>query len=163
MIIETEEGVSPAVAQTLRVIALAMGGGLTMVAGLVALFNTGARTPTPVEIRTINALTTVAMVFTLLAIAASELLWRKLLKSAPGALGARVQTAFIARLACREAAGLLGLTVAYIAAINGVLRLYPAYWVDLAPFVLFLGFLAAHFPSAEKLTAEAREILGSGL
>ncbi|MDD5302387.1 MAG: hypothetical protein PHS14_04685 [Elusimicrobia bacterium] len=154
--------VSPPVARTLTVIASAMGGGLTMMAVLVfwSYLSAAAKVPTPNEVRSVNALTVIMMVAALIAIVASELVWRVYLRRTPGELGARVRTAFIARLACREGAGLLGMTVAYIAALNGVLRVYPAYWVNLAPFFLFLGFLATHWPSAEKLTAEARAVIG---
>lgn len=159
---ENPNAVSPAAARTLTVIASAMGGGLAMMAGLVfwSYLSAAAKVPTANEVKSINALTAVAMVAALLLIIASEFLWRFSLRRTPGEFSARVQAAFIARLACREGAGLLGMTVAYIAALSGVLRLYPAYWVNLAPFALFLAFLAAHWPSAEKLTAEARGVLG---
>ena len=163
-VLEAEDAVSPALGQQLKIIALAMGGGLTMMAGLIlwSYLNAAAKTPTLNEVRSINTLTIAIMVAALLAIVASEVAWRFLLKTS-GAFGVRVQIAYIVRLACREGAGLLGMTVTYVAALNGVLRAYPAYWVNLVPFALFLGFLAAHFPSAEKLTAEARNVLDSGL
>ena len=161
MSVETEEGVSPLTARMLTLIVSAMGGGLTLMAGLVfwSYINTAAKVPTPIEVQSINTLTTMMMAAALCAIVASEFIWRAMLRKTSGALGARVQTAYILRLACREGAGLLGMTVAYIAALNGVLRVYPAYWVNLAPFALFLGFLATHWPSVEKLTAEARVVL----
>ena len=165
MIVENGDAVSPLTARTLTIIASAMAGGLTLMAALVGWsYLTAARKiPTAGEVRSINALTTIMMVLALIAIVVSEIAWRSLLRKAPGELGARVQSAYIVRLACREGAGLLGMTVAYIAALNGVLRVYPAYWVNLAPYALFLGFLATHWPSAEKLTDEARVLLGSGL
>lgn len=161
-VVEPEDGVSPASAQQLKIIAFAMGAGLTMMAGLVfwSYLSAAARVPTPHDVRFINTSTTVAMVAALLAIIASEIVWRSLLRRSSGPLGGRVHIAFIVRLACREGAGLLGLTIAYLAALNGVLRVYPAYWVNLAPFVLFLGFLATHWPSVEKLSDEARGVLG---
>ena len=107
----------------------------------------------------VNLLTTIVMVAAVAAIAVSEVLWRVILRRASSELGARAQTAFLVRLACREGAALFGMTAAYIAAGSGVLRVYPAYWVNMAPYGLFLGFLVTHWPSAEKLTAEASEIL----
>lgn len=159
---EDPNEVSAATAQTLTVISGAMAGGLTLMAGLVAYSYGGStgRTPTPDQLRTINLLTTVAMAGAAGAIFASELLWRRVLLATKGPLSARVQTAFIPRMACREGAGLLGMTVAYVAALNGALRLYPAYWANLVPYALFLGFLATHWPSAARLTADAREVLG---
>lgn len=162
-IVETEDGVSPATAQQLKIIAFAMGAGLTMMAGLVfwSYANAAAKVPNPNEVKSINTFTTVAMVVALLSTIASEIGWRSLLRKSSGSFSAGVQTAFIVRLACREGAGLLGMTVAYLSALNGVLRVYPAYWVNLAPYGLFLGFLATHWPSVEKLTDEARGVLGS--
>lgn len=160
---ETGDGVSPAAARQLKVISFAMGAGLTFMAGLVfwTYLNSEGKVPTANELRSINSFTTVAMVAALAATIASEIAWRALLRRPAGSLSAGVHAAFVVRLACREGAGLLGMTVAYLAALNGVLRVYPAYWVNLAPYGLFLGFLAAHWPSAEKLTDEARGALAS--
>ena len=160
-IFETEDGVSPATAQQLSLIAFAMGSGLTVMAGVVlwAHLNAASKVPTPYELKFINTFTTAAMVMAAALIIASETAWRSLLRKSTGALSVRVQSAFIVRLACRAGAGLLGMTIAYLAAINGVLRVYPAYWVNLAPFALFVGFLATHWPSAEKLTVAARDVI----
>lgn len=159
----TEESVPEPVAQTLRLIAAAMAGGLVLMAGLVAwtAFNAAPEPPALERVRTVNTLTTVAMLIGVAAIVLSEFLWRRLLRSTPGTLAGRVQTAFIVRLAAREGAGLLGLTSAYVAAASGTLRAYPAYWVNLVPCGLFLTFLAAHWPTAERLAAEARDVVGN--
>lgn len=158
--IEHSDSVTEAAAQTLKIIASAMGLGLTAMAGLVAWtwFNSAGKVPTPENVRFINLLTTIVMLVSVTAIVASEFVWRRIVKTSPGPLSGRVQTGYIVRLAMREGAGLLGLTAGYLAAANGTLRVYPAYWVCLAPYALFVGFLAAHPPTAEKLTAEAREI-----
>lgn len=161
-VVESGDGVPPAVSRQLQVIALAMGAGLALMAGLVlwAHHSAAAAVPSPAQVKSINALTAIMMAVALALIVGSELAWRSLLLKSPRPLSGRVHTAFIVRLACREGAGLLGLTVAYIAAISGVLRVYPAYWVNLAPFALFLVFLATHWPTEEKLAAEARDVLG---
>ncbi|MDP3543391.1 MAG: hypothetical protein Q8T11_13060 [Elusimicrobiota bacterium] len=161
-LVEPEDGVPPAVARQLQVIAFAMGAGLALMAGLVfwAHHHAAAAVPSPAQVKSINALTAVMMGVALALIVASELAWRFLLRGSARPLSGRLQAAFIARLACREGAGLLGLTVAYIAAISGVLRVYPAYWVNLAPFALFLVFLASHWPTEDRLAAEARDALG---
>lgn len=160
---EDEDAVSPAAARQLALIAAAMGGGLSLMAGLVfwSYLSAGAKTPSVVDVKMVNALTTVMMVLAAILIVASEFLWRFLLRRGKGSLSSRVTAAYIVRLGLREGAGLLGMTVAYLAALNGVLSAYPAYWANLAPFVLFLGFLATHWPSADKLAAEFREVVGS--
>lgn len=139
-----------------------MAGGLTLMAGLVVWsYTRSTAAPTPDQLRLVNTLTTLFMATAAGAIFLSEFLWRRVLKTSTGSLSARVQTAFLVRLACREGAGLLGMTAAYIAALNGALKLYPAYWANLAPYGLFLAFLATHAPTAERLDAEAREALGA--
>ena len=132
-----------------------------MLAGLIAWSHAGAAgiIPTAHQLRLINLLTTIVMVAAVLAIVASEVLWRIVMRRASGELNARVQTAFLVRLACREGAALFGMMVSYLAARDGVLRAYPAYWVNMAPYALFLSFLVLHWPSAEKLAAEAGEVL----
>jgi len=161
--IETEDGVSPAAAQSLKIISFAMASGLTVMAGVVLWFYAASegKVPDVKSVQVINTMTSTAMVLSLGLIVASEFVWRSVLRRPEGKLGDRVQTAFILRLAMREGAGLLGLVVAFLAARDGVLRAYAAYWVCLAPYALFLGFLAAHWPAAEKLESEAREAVAS--
>lgn len=161
-VVESGDGVPRAVARQLQVIAFAMGAGLALMAGLVlwAHGNSAAAVPSAAQVKSVNALTAIMMAVSLAFIVVSELAWRSLLLKSPRPLSGRVQTAFIVRLACREGAGLLGLTVAYIAAVSGVLRVYPAYWVNLAPFGLFLVFLATHWPAEGRLADEARDVLG---
>lgn len=159
---EDEGGVSPAGAKQLQIIAGAMASGLALMAGLVvwSYFSAEAKVPEPRDVYLINSLTAILMVAALGAIVASEVVWRSLLKKEGGSLGARIYTGFIVRMALREGASLGGMTAAYIATLNGVLRAYPAYWVNLAPFGLFLVFLATHWPTQEKLESETREVVG---
>lgn len=163
-IVGNEEGVSPATARQLRIVAGAMGAGLTVLAAAVVWFHAGSAglLPDAKSVQVINTMTSTAMILALGLIVASEFAWRSVLRASPGPLSGRVQTAFILRLAMREGAGLLGLVVAFLAARNGVLRAYPAYWAGLAPYGLFLGFLAAHWPTEERLSAEVKEILSLG-
>jgi hypothetical protein len=146
----------------LRAVAGAMAAGLALLTALVAYFNARAvdRLPTVDSLRTINLLTTFAMIFTLVAIFVSELVWRTRVRVATAeSLVASVQGAFIARTAARESAALLGAVVALLAAQGGVLRLYPAYWANLVPAVLFASYLWAHWPSVVNLKAELKEVL----
>ncbi len=161
-VVESGDGVPPTVARQLQVIAFAMGSGLALMAGLVlwAHHNAAAAVPSAAQVKSVNALTAIMTAAALVLIVGSELAWRSLLLKSSRPLSGRVQAAFIVRLACREGAGLLGLTVAYVAAVSGVLRVYPAYWVNLAPFALFLVFLATHWPTEDRLAAEARDVLG---
>lgn len=157
---ENGEGVAPETARSLQIIAFAMGSGLMIFAAIVGWlhFRSAGAVPDPGAVHSINTMTTTAMILSLGLIVASEFVWRSLLK-AGGSLDARVRTAFIVRLAMREGASFLGLVVALLAARNGVLRVYPAYWVNFVPFGLFAAFLAAHWPTPEKLMAESREVV----
>jgi F0F1-type ATP synthase membrane subunit c/vacuolar-type H+-ATPase subunit K len=162
-LLEHDEGVPPETARQLQIISFAMSSGLTLLAVVVAWFYAGSagQVPEAKSVQAINTMTTTVMVLALGLIVASEFVWRAVLRQPGGTLGARVQTAFIVRLAMREGAGLLGLVVAFLAARNGVLRAYPAYWVGLVPYGLFLAFLATHWPTEERLAAEARDAIAA--
>lgn len=144
----------PAQARSLQVIAFAMGMGILLLVGVVAFtYFQNARAATPEGLRLINALTMATMAATVGAAVLSEALWKLLLRR-PGDFPKSLQAAFLARSACREGAALVGCVTALLAAMNGVLRAYPAYWADLVPAALFWSFLYVHWPSAENLKVE---------
>lgn len=148
-------------ARALQIISGVLAYGLLMLAG-AALWQyrvCASALPSPLDLKAANTLTAASMAMAFTMTILSEHLWRCLLAGGPPR-PERVSAAFIARLACREAAGLLGCVAALRAASSGVLRAYPAYWVDLAPTGLLLVFLAVHWPSAERLSAEASDALG---
>lgn len=154
------EGVTERTAASLRAIAMAMAGGVAALGGAAFwFFVTGEKLPQPQEVKLINALTTVSMLWAMAAIFVGERLWKNTLAKldGPAAADGAVQTGYILRLALREGAALLGLVVCLLAALNGVLRAFPAYWVNLAPAALFLFFLAARWPSLDNLRAQVRE------
>jgi TolB-like protein len=92
-------------------------------------------------------LTTAAMSSALISLVASETLWTILLKRVdPAQAGTRVLTAYILRTVLRECAGIVGIVAAIVAASNGILRVFPAYWVNMVPAALFLVYLFAHWP-----------------
>lgn len=146
------ESVDPAVAAQLKIIAAAMGLGVALLCLVIAgLFLQNDRVATPEGLRLINLLTGMAMAGTVVAILASEILWKSIMARGGGKA---VVAAFVARSACREGAALLGCVTALLGAMNGVLRTHPAYWADLAPAVLFWSYLYVHWPSAANLNAE---------
>lgn len=155
------EDFDPALPGRLKVISAAMGLGIALLAGIVVFTHfTNARPATPEALRTVNVFTAVTMGVALAAIVASEVLWNALLKRAgAGDFAQRLTGAFIARMACREGAALVGCVAALLAAMSGVLRAYPAYWANLAPAALFWSYLYLHWPTAENLKAEISEVL----
>lgn len=157
------EDFDPALPGRLKVISAAMGLGIALLAGIVAFtYVTNARPATSEALRTVNVFTAVTMGAALAAIVLSEVLWNALLKRAgAGGFAQRLTGAFIARMAYREGAALLGCVTALLAAMSGVLRAYPAYWADLAPAVLFWSYLYLHWPTAENLRAEVSQSLSS--
>lgn len=157
------EDFDPALPGTLKVISAAMGLGIALLAGIVVFtYATNARPATPEALRAVNVFTAVAMGVTLAAIILSEILWRALLQRAgEGAFTRKLTGAFIARMACREGAALLGCVAALLAAMSGVLRAYPAYWANLAPAALFWSYLYLHWPTAENLKSEISQSLSS--
>ena len=152
----SEQEIDPVQLRSLQFIAGGMGMGVALLSGVVVfLYFKGGRAVTPEALRVINHLTALAMGATVVAIVASEILWKSVAKQGPGS----VTAAFIARSACREGAALLGCVTALLGAMNGVLRAYPAYWADMAPAALFWGYLYLHWPSAENLKNELSQIL----
>ena len=158
---EAAERLTPAVSRTLSIIAAAMGTGVVVLTVFVAALHARcARTPSPEDVRLVNALVGAAMIAALVAIVASETVWKAQLKALrPESVDAGVQTAFIVRTALREGSAMFGLVAALIAALNGTLHVYPAYWAALAPAALFLGYLAMHWPSPDNLKAELTAVL----
>lgn len=150
------EDFDPALPGTLKVISAAMGLGIALLAGIVVFTHvTNARPATPEALRTVNVFTALTMGAALAAIILSEIAWKVLLRrAAAGAFAQKIAGAFIARMACREGAALLGCVTALLAAMSGVLRAYPAYWANLAPAVLFWSYLYLHWPTAENLKSE---------
>lgn len=149
-------------ARTLRLVGFAMGLGIAFLALISIVFyaRSSAVVPTPAATKMINMLTVISMGYALATIVASELLWKKMLAGAvPADVNMRTQKAFIVRSVTREGGALLGAVTFFIACQNGVLRAYPAYWIDLAPAALFWSFLYMHWPSLENLKAEVAEAL----
>lgn len=70
---------------------------------------------------------------------------------------ASLQRALIIRLALMESVALFGLVVCLIALAIGVLAEEPLYWLNLASAAVFVGFLAATFPTVERLQILLRE------
>lgn len=155
------EGLTDKAARTLRVLCGGLGGAVAAFALVVAWAYAGeGHISQPNAARLINILTMTAMSWTLAGILAGEFLWRRgvRLTGNPAKADARVSAAFMLRLALREGAALLGLTVCFLAARNGVLRAYPAYWVNSVPALLFAFFLYARWPSLENLRSQVRDV-----
>jgi hypothetical protein len=146
--------------RTLRVIAFAMGNGIALLTAVAVFYywRSNAAAPTPQSLKLINSLTIFSAAAAFVAIVVSELVWKKMLAGASEAnVNATTQSAFILRAALREGAALAGCVTLFLSAQDGVLRAYPAYWVDLAPAVLFWSFLYLHWPSLANLKTELEQ------
>jgi hypothetical protein len=149
-------------ARTLRIVAFAMGTGLVLLAALSIFFyeRSSAVVPTPQSLRLINTLTIISAGYALVTIVLSEILWKRVLSGVVAAdANAKTQQAFVVRAATREGGALLASVTFFLACGDGVLRAYPAYWIDLAPAALLLSFLYLHWPSLENLKAEVAATL----
>jgi hypothetical protein len=148
---------------TLRTISFAMANGVALLAAISVFFyykSSGAGAPTPQSLRFVNTMTILSMAVSVGVIFVSEIAWKKMLAGATAAdVNARTQTAFIMRAALREGAALAGTVTFFLACQDGVLRAYPAYWVDLVPAALFWSFLYLHWPSLANLKLELSELL----
>ena len=156
------EGLTQEGSHKLRILCVGMAGGVLLLAGWVAwTYICGAVDTHPNAARFINIMSMVAMGWTLAAIATGEFLWRRLVRgiASPADADGVVHMAFVLRLALREGAAMLGLVVCFLAARNGVLSAFPAYWVNAAPAALFLFFLWARWPSLDNLRAQVKDAL----
>ena len=148
-------------ARTLRMLSFAMGLGIGFLALISMAFyaRSSQVVPAPSAVKMINMLTVISMGYALATIVASEIIWKKMLSGVSAAdVNMKAQKAFIIRAATREGGAVLGAGTVFIACQNGVLRAYPAYWIDLAPAALFWSFLYFHWPSLENLRTEIGEI-----
>ena len=147
---------SEASAAALRAVLSTLLCGLALLVAVVVYAHARATglTPSAERVRADNGLTMVAMAVAAALVVVSEAFWRGIIRG-----GGRVKKAFIVRAALREAAAMSGLFAALVCARHGVLRLYPAYWANLAPLGLFVVFAKLHWPTAAGLDAEVAEIL----
>jgi hypothetical protein len=159
------ESLDEGTSRSLRVIAFAMGNGIAL-ATVISLFvyaRSAEASPSPQSLKLVNRLTVLSMAASFAAIVVSEIAWKRMLAAASATdVNARTRTAFVVRSALREGAALAGVATFFLACLSGVLRAYPAYWIDLAPAALFWSFLCLHWPSLENLKGELAEILGAG-
>lgn len=156
------EGIDEGTARTLRAVSGAMGAGILMMGAVVLYFHLGAKAPPETgDVKLINAFTTAVMAWCAGAIFLSEYLWKRQLRAVdnPAHAPSAVQTAFIVRLALRDGAAFLGLVACMLAGMKGVLKAYPAYWVNAAPAALFLFFLSVSWPSREGLRRQVLDAL----
>jgi hypothetical protein len=159
---DVDAKLAPAAA-VMRSIGGAMGAGIAMLVAVDAYLCVKApdRVPTPESLRTLNAFTIVSMAVALAAILLSEAMWRSQLRGATAEnVAAKATSALVLRSALREGSALLGAVAVLLAAQGGILRLYPAYWANLAPAALFWFYLGAHWPTAARLKSELADVLG---
>lgn len=140
-------------ANTLRIIQLAMAGGIVMMAAVSGFIaSSSVRVPGPQELGTIRLLSIVDLVFAAGAVAAAPLVYRSARGASP-TLGS-LQSARIARAALGEGAALLGATVCFLAGSNGALRAEPLYWLNAVPAVVFVAWAVKTLPTEDDLRAE---------
>ena len=159
---EAAEILAEGMSRTLRVVAFAMGNGIALLTIISIFFylRSGTAAPTAQSLKAVNTMTVLSMAASAAAIVVSEIVWKKMLAGADASnANAKTQAAFVVRAALREGAALAGGVTFLIACQDGVLRAYPAYWVDLLPAGLFWSFLYLHWPSLGNLKAELAEVV----
>jgi hypothetical protein len=70
---------------------------------------------------------------------------------------AMIRSSSIVRLALLEVPAMFGLTICFMAAIQGVLQQYPFYWINMVSTLVFEVIIYIEFPSRQKLEALFRE------
>lgn len=164
-----EAALTPADVMTSQVIQGAMiSGVLAFTLAVAFMYTRGAMlTPGDTDLETVRMLTIVHLVFLTVNVGLSLFFTQRLfspegMKDAlasddPEGAARRCvmqqRTALVARLAVLEGSAFFGLAVCMIGAMNGVLRVTPAYWINLLSPFLLVSFGIATFPSRERLVA----------
>lgn len=157
--------------RTFQVVQGAIGGGVLFFGAIVIyLERTGARTEGDLSSSIVPMLSLVVLGFALLCIPAAVLFPRWMLARGPqesegspagitpaGRWVATLRTARIVHLAILDGAAYLGIMVAFLGALSGVLRVSPVYWMNLLPGALLIVWVIVTFPTRERLEAEYRE------
>lgn len=137
------------VAATLKIIHLAMAGGLVLL-GCVVAFLYSKGTPAAGSQAAMPLFSILTALMTAALWPASTFLFGLL--SRPGTVEA-VQGAYIVRAAMREGPALMGLVACLMGAGNGALRDQPAYWANALPALLFVGWVLSFLPDEHAVRA----------
>jgi hypothetical protein len=171
---EFRRALTPAFVQGLRLIALALGVGVTV----MLLSAVGLAGFLPSEGQDVAAGTRVVLVCSIvhaalavilfgLAAASPRKVWSRMparrRSDASGHALDSVRAVFIVRLVLCEAAALFGVVVCILGATLGVLRAHPLYWLNAGSALILLAFIAATFPDEDRLVALYQRLAGEPL
>lgn len=129
---------------TMRMIAGAMAAGVGMLCVVVVIMYVTAQ-PRPVTEQALSLVKTLSLVNALVAVI-SYPVSALISKSAENA-----QAAMVLRLAPREGAALLGCVACLIAAMSGVLKAHPLFWLNLLTAGVFILTTALSLPTEQDL------------
>jgi hypothetical protein len=163
---EFRSALTPRYVRSLRLIALALGGGVLMLLLIAVALTYSGLLPEP-EHEPSNAghvlylfsiMNAVLVIVTFgLASAAPRFLWARMPARRRADTGRRaldaVRAVFIVRLALCEAGALFGVIVCIVGATLGVLRTHPLYWLNAAAALVLLATIAFGFPDEDRLVA----------
>ena len=115
--------------------------------------------PVAVDDMVVRMLSVVHLVYGLAGYVLAPLLFRRVLgrgitKRNPDRVAKAIRNAYIMRLTLFEGVAYFGLVILLIAAMDGVLALFPQYWLNLLSTLVLLVFLPATFPTRERVHLE---------
>ncbi len=162
---QVEGLVTPEVVRGLQVIHLALPMGVLTFGGIVAwkAFGSGGAGASDPEVPRLLSLIHPVLAFgTYLA----AMVVPRLLKGQPGMPGDPVLNAIrggaILRLACLEGPALFGWVTCFMAVEAGVLPDQPVYWANAFTTFVLLAYVAARFPTRERIVSAYLEKVGAG-
>ena len=178
------ERLTPARVRVFQIVQVALVFGImVMLVVILFLFGIGGEVhPGEVDEAFPRSLTIVLAITTLLALPIAEYTYRALLSSkrlrkyaeVPLRDKSRViddpaekvltlvQQATVARVSIYNAPALFGLIICLLGINSGFIFAYPQYVIAAVPAFLQLGFLAATFPTRDRLVRVVRGVLGRG-
>jgi len=145
--------------KSLQIFYFAFGVGALLLLFFV-LFQSVSATDIPVvvEDEVARLLSIVHLVYGLLAYSLAPVLFRRILSGGLSSghvdrLLAALRNAYVLRLTLFEGVAYFGLVVILLSINDGVLALFPQYWINILSTLILLVFIPVTFPTRERVTA----------
>jgi hypothetical protein len=170
---DLEQALPDPLLRSMQLIHVALPLGPVLFAFVVIFMNLsmGSVRPTTTEFEIMKLLSTVHVVFALLALIGSEAVFRWLADvrriaesdtdTTPLFVAkcvSRFRTASIARLAILEGAAMFGLMVCLVGLTRGILDVEPMYWLNIASTFVMMTVAVWKFPTRERVISALQEL-----
>ena len=146
--------------KSLQIFYFAFGVGALLLLFFVLFQSVSAHDiPLAVNDAVASMLSIVDLAYGMAAYVLAPLLFRRLLARGlaaphPERMAVAVRNAYILRLTLFEGVAYFGLVILLISAMDGVLALFPQYWINILSTLVLLIFIPVTFPTRERVLLE---------